>query len=173
MKTKENISSLKMHRHLCEIPERSRIRKNFIILLFLAFCSLLIPVKTFSQCDSDSFLDKCAQNLGTYNYIKSFVAYANPKKKANSEFTYVFSKGSTYMMLACIENASNGKMVINLYDRDNNLIASTYDEKTNKYYTELEYPCSATGVYYIKATIEGKRSSCGLCILGFSKDQMN
>jgi hypothetical protein len=170
MRTKENPALLKTYSHLGEIPNPARENNNIKIFLVLVICTLLIPVNSFGQCESDAFLDKCAQNLGTYNYIKSFVAYANPKKKANSESTYVFSKGSTYMLLACTENASSGKLVVSLYDRDNNLIASTYDEKANKYYTELQYPCSATGVYHIKATFEGSKKGCGLCILGFSKD---
>jgi hypothetical protein len=170
MKIKEKPASMIIWRQLGQILNRFRLIKKINLFLILVISAFLIPVNLSGQCDSDAFLDKCAQNLGTYNYIKSFVAYANPRKKANSEFTYVFSKGSTYMMLACTENESNGNMVISLYDRDHNLIASNYDEKTKKIYTDLLYPCPSTGVYYIKATFQGTKNGCGLCILGFSKD---
>jgi hypothetical protein len=170
MKIKENPALMKTTSHSGEILNSGYLNQKIRLFFFLVTGLFLFPAYSSGQCESDAFLDKCASNLGTYNYIKSFVASANPRKKASSEFTYVFSKGSTYMMIACTENSGNGKMVISLYDRDHNLIASTYDEKTKKYYPDLQYPCSATGVYYIKATIEGTKNGCGLCILGFSKD---
>ena len=170
MKIKEKPALMKTSGLSGKILSYGYLNKKIRLFLFLGISLFLFPVNSSGQCESDAFLDKCASNLGTYNYIKSFVTYANPRKKTSTEFTYVFSKGSTYMMLGCTENASKGKMVISLYDRDHNLIANTYDEKTMKYYPDLQYPCSATGVYYIKATIEGTKSGCGLCILGFSKD---
>lgn len=145
--------------------------KKYKKLTFLLIISgLLFPLFSYGQCDTNIFLDKCASNLGTYNYIKSFVTYANTRKKTKQEHAYVFSKGSTYIMVACTEYSGEGKLVISLYDRNHNLIARNFDEETKKYYPDLQYPCSATGVYYIKATFEGTRNGCGMCILGFSKD---
>ncbi|HLN19738.1 MAG TPA: hypothetical protein VK213_01525 [Bacteroidales bacterium] len=123
-----------------------------------------------AQCDSDEFLDKCASNLGTYNYLKTFVSRVNPRKKSSPENIYVFSKGSTYKMIACLDDPLAGKMIISLYDRNHNLIGSTFDESSGKYFSELQYPCPATGVYYIKTSFEGMKSGCGMCILGFSKE---
>jgi|WetSurSiteA1Bulk_404760.scaffolds.fasta_scaffold36924_1 hypothetical protein len=145
---------------------KSIFKSCFYIILFV----FVFPLRSFGQCETDAVLDKCASGMGTYNYIKSFIADANPRKKANSEYSYVFSKGSTYIMIACNEKVIGGEMVINLYDRNHVLIASTWDEKSKKHYTDLEYPCSATGVYYIKATFDAAKSGCGMCILGFSKD---
>lgn len=142
--------------------------KELKILFFLMV--LLFPVSVFGQCDTDLFLDRCASNLGTYNYIKSFSITASPRKKAIPEYSYVFSKGSTYMLIVCDENVKGGRMIVSLYDREHKLIASTYDEKNNKYYTDLLYPCEATGVYYIRATFEGSKGGCGMCILGFNKE---
>ena len=76
------------------------------VFILLAIIYSLASMYSFGQCDTDGFLDKCASNLGTYNYIKSFVSYANPRKKTNQEYSYVFSKGSTYIMVACIEKPS-------------------------------------------------------------------
>lgn len=142
--------------------------KELRILLFLA--ALFFPGSIFGQCDTDIYLDQCASNLGTYNYIKSFSVNASPRKKVNPEYSYVFSKGSTYMIIVCDQNVIGGKMIVSLYDREHKLIASTYDEKTDKYYSDLLYPCEATGVYYIRATFEGSKGGCGMCILGFNKE---
>lgn len=137
-------------------------------LLAPAIIAMFIPVTSAGQCNSDEFLDKCASTLGDYNYIKTFTASPNQRKKTNSENIYVFSKGSVYKMIACLENPLAGKMIISLYDRNHNLIASSYDQASKKYFSELQYPCSATGVYYIKTSFEGAKSGCSMCILGFS-----
>lgn len=149
----------------------SAIRKNLKAFMAGVLMLTVFPANSPCQCESDEFLDKCASNLGTYNYIKTFIAYSHPKRKSSPENLYVFSKGSIYKMIACFNDPQAGKMVISLYDRNHNLIASTYDETNGKYYTELQYPCSATGVYYIKTSFEGARNGCGMCILGFSKDE--
>lgn len=146
------------------------MKKNKELKLLLILCAWLFPLISFGQCNTDAFLDKCASNLGTFNYIKSFSINASPRKRANSENSFVFSKGSTYILIACKENSVGGTMIINLYDRNHNLIGSTYDEKTKKHCADMRYSCSSTGVYYIKVAFEGTKKGCGMCILGFNKD---
>jgi hypothetical protein len=139
-----------------------------LILLPLLF-ALIFPLTSSGQCDPEILLDKCATNLGTFNYIKSFSVNARPRKKASQEFSYVFSKGSKYILIVCNDNLESGNMIVNLYDSVHNLIASSYDEKENKYYPDLLYNCSSTGLYYIKTSITSK-GGCGMFILGFNKD---
>ena len=170
MKFKARFTVKKTFNYSDEKENSGFVRKYVKLYLLLIISLIIFPALSFGQCDTDVFLDKCSSNLGTYNYIKSFVTNANPQKKTNPEFSYVFSKGSTYIMIACTENEAGGNLIISLYDRNHYLIASTYDEKTKKYYNELQYPCSATGVYYIKATFEGTKKACGMCILGFSRN---
>jgi hypothetical protein len=143
--------------------------KNLIMKLVVAACLTCLQSVSSGQCETYTFLDNCATSLGTFNYIKSFDITAAPRKKAQPEFSYVFSKGSTYMLILCEDLLVQGKMVINLYDRNHNLIASTYDETTKKHYPKLVYSCSATGVYYIKASFTDSKKGCGMCILGFDK----
>jgi len=143
------------------------MKKSRILLLFAA---MLFPGIGYGQCETDLFLDQCASCLGTYNYIKSFNVAASARKKAAPEYSYVFSKGSKYMLIVCDQHAGEGKMIVSLYDRDHNLIASTYDVAEDQYYPSMIYTCSTTGVYYIETSIQGSKSGCGLCILGFTKE---
>lgn len=112
-----------------------KLIKQTQILLILA--AVLSPFSASGQCETDIFLDQCASCLGTYNYIRSFNVDASARKKATPEYTYVFSKGSKYMLVVCDQSAAQGKMVVSLYDRDHNLIASTYDETNDKSYPSL------------------------------------
>lgn len=142
---------------------------NVILIMIIVLGVSLFPRDTFGQCSTDDFLDKCASQLGTYNYIKSFTVDVRSAKKNNQQYSYVFSNGSTYMLIACDENVVGGKMIMSLYDREHNLISCTYDEKNDRYYSNLVYPCLATGVYYIKVTFNKAKKGCGLCIIGFNK----
>ena len=146
-----------------------KLMKKSRILLLLG--ALLFPCTGYGQCETDLFLDQCASYLGTCNYIKSFNVEAAGKKKAAPEYSYVFSKGSKYMLIVCDQHVGEGKMIVSLYDRDHNLIASTYDVSEDQYYPSMIYTCSTTGVYYIQTTLKGTKSGCGLCILGFTKEQ--
>jgi hypothetical protein len=140
---------------------------GFIIILI---CTSTLSSTSFGRCNTDEFLGRCAVRLGEFNYIQSFEAKASKRKMEESEFSYVFSKGSTYIMIACEDNQGKGKMIVSLYNRDHKFIASTYDEEKDKSYSELNYPCSATGLYYIKIAFKSSKSRCGMCILGFSKE---
>ena len=137
------------------------------VLFFLGV--MMFAFKAFGQCDSDEFMDACAAPLGTHTFIKSFNTKITSKKESKVEYSYVFSKGSEYMIIICDQKRAGNRMIVNLYDRDHKLIASSYNRKTKKHYPDLIYPCSATGVYYIESSFEGSDGGCGVIILGFNK----
>lgn len=141
--------------------------KRFGIILFLAV--VVNSAFTFGQCDSDEFLDNCASSLETYTFIKAF--NVNVKKADKVEYSYVFSKGSNYMIIVCDQNSPGNRMIVNLYDRNHKLIVSSFNRKTKTYYPNLIYPCSATGVYYMDASFENSKGGCGVIILGFKKSE--
>ena len=123
-----------------------------------------------AQCESDEFLDNCSSSLGTNTFIKAFDVKIKPKKQDVVEYSYVFSKGSSYSIIVCDQNEKGKQMVVRLYDRSHKLIASSYNKKTKTHYPDLLYPCSATGVYYLEATLETQAAGCGVIILGFNKN---
>lgn len=118
------------------------------------------------ECGSDEFLDKFAPALGDYTFIKAFNVEVN-KSGEKSEFSYVFSKGSNYRIVICDQNGAGNKMVVNFYDRNKKLIASNYVKSSKKFFSTLNYNCSATGVYYVESFFENENNGCGVNILGF------
>ena len=136
--------------------------------LLTVFVSLIFSFSAYCQCDTDELPDDCATNLGTFNYIRSFTANAAQRKKSSREFTYVFSKGSTYLMVACTEKLNNGKMIITLYDRNHDQIATTSNEENGKDYPALKFECNTTGVYHFRISFAGTNKGCGICILGIN-----
>ena len=145
------------------------MKKFRVITIALFLGGLLIPGINYGQCDSDDFLDNCAPSLDTYTYIKKFPVAVKRKKSENTVFSYVFSKGSTYKLIVCDQDSEGGKMIINFYDRNRKLIASSYDKRSRLHHDVLLFPCTATGVYYIEGSFDGSGGGCGVCILGFDK----
>ncbi len=138
------------------------------MMLFLAISAAGTAAAT-AQCESDEFLDKCASTLDRYTFVKAFNLSSESSRSRTSEFSYVFSKGSSYLIVICDQEIRGRRMVLNLYDRNHSLIASSYNKKTKKHYPDLLYPCPATGVYHMEAVFEGSGPSCGVVILGFDK----
>jgi hypothetical protein len=143
--------------------------KKLLLFTVLGYLFLICP-SAGAQCTSDAFLDKCASSLGEFTFIKSFNITID-KKTAESkyEYSYVFSKGSTYKIIICDENIEGNKMIVTLFDRNHKMIATNFNKASKKFYPLFSYPCSATGVYYLEVTFENGKEGCGVNILGFNK----
>jgi hypothetical protein len=143
-----------------------KIIKNTILSSILVTFALMLC--SGNPCGSDAFLNSCAPELGDYTYINKFDIEVNePGKKP--EFSYVFSKGTTYRIVICDQGQSDNRMEVKLYDRDKKLIATNYLSSKKEYFPVLNYKCAATGVYYIESKFKPTKTGCGVVILGFSK----
>lgn len=143
-----------------------------IILTLIVCVAFIAPSAAFAQCDNDDFMDECAVLLEDYMYVKSFdinTKSAKSKNAAITQYSYVFSKGTNYVITVCDQNKPGNKMVVSLYDRNKKLVATNVDPKTRKQYNKIIYPCQATGVYYLKYTWQANKVGCGVSILGFKK----
>lgn len=133
------------------------------------FFSLTFSIALTAQCSSDAFYDACSTNLGKALFIKAFNVESKGFKKGEdfTEYNYVFSKGTTYVITSC--DTENNNMIVELYDRNKKLIATNYDKTSKKFYPKIGYPCAATGVYYLKYKFKKDAEGCGISMLGFSK----
>lgn len=141
--------------------------KRFVQYI-IAVMILFSPTLIYSDCESESFLDDCASSLAPFTFLKAYKIPNDPSKTLGEQYSYVFSKGTTYKLSVCSDKSAKGQMVFNLYDRNKKLIASTYDKKTKKHFPAVSYDCTATGVYYLSFSFEGD-DGCGVGILGFKK----
>jgi len=149
------------HTKITNMDNKSKI---IGIAFLLSISTLFSSVKLNAQCVTDNMLNSCAVKLGDYNFIHFFSA--KKREIENSEYYYIFSKESEYKLIACDEELEEGKVIMTVYDRDHNQVASNYDESGGRYKSELILSCSATGLYYIKVKMRDSSSKCGLCIIG-------
>ena len=103
-----------------------------IILTLIVCVAFIAPSAAFAQCDNDDFMDECAVLLEDYMYVKSFdinTKSAKSKNAAITQYSYVFSKGTNYVITVCDQNKPGNKMVVSLYDRNKKLVEPMLTQK--------------------------------------------
>lgn len=137
------------------------MKKPVAILCLLPF--LLFAFSSRAQCPTDN----CSSKLGNFTFIKSVSIDPGKVEGKPHQYSYLFSKGSTYMILVCDQSIKGSRLLVNIYDASRKLVATNHVKK--KIYESLTFPCNATGIYYIESYYEGSKDACGVNILGFSK----
>jgi len=142
------------------------MRKLLFVSVAVFFMGFFGSQTAYAQCSDEDFLDECAAMLDSYMFLKSFNINLTDGKQ---EFSYVFSKGTTYLITVCDKGVDGSRMVVELFDRNRKKVSSNFAESTNKFYGKILYPCNATGVYYLDYKFETAeaKSNCGVSILGF------
>ena len=139
--------------------------KRFIF--FIIFISFTVTV-SMAQCDTAQKVAGCMPNPGSgYTLIKSFEVDGKAGTKEKIEFSYVFTKGTKYMVNVCGGVDTPDGVVVTLYDKYRNKVASNlFDGQVLK---AISYPCAATGIYYITYTFQGSKDHCGGSTIGFKR----
>ncbi len=120
------------------------------------------------QCNSDNFSNACIPKLaGGFNFLKSYKIDGEGGSKEKVEYSYVFTKGTQYMLNICANGQATDGIVVTLFDSGRNKVASS--KINGQFIAAIAYPCNATGIYYIQYTFDGSASHCGGSALGFKR----
>lgn len=138
------------------------------LIFFIALIFLLNSSEAAAQCNSENLSSQCIPKLAAgFNFLKSYKIDGDNGTKEKVEYSYVFLKGTQYMINICAPNQPTDGIIVSLYDANRNKVASS--KLNNQYITAIAYPCNATGVYYIQYTFEKPSSYCGGSALGFKR----
>ncbi|HZY80752.1 MAG TPA: hypothetical protein VFE50_14615 [Cyclobacteriaceae bacterium] len=143
------------------------MKKSIVIAVFL-LSATLVSSDLSGQCDSDGFSNACIPKLATgFNFLKSYKIDSEGGAKDKIEFSYVFTKGTQYMINLCAGGTSTDGLVVSLYDSKRNKVATS--KVNGEFISAIAYPCNATGIYYIQYTFDGPSAKCGGSALGFKR----
>ncbi|MDH4089521.1 MAG: hypothetical protein OEV74_02020 [Cyclobacteriaceae bacterium] len=135
-----------------------------IIVLVLSILAIS-TLEVTGQCNSEIFSNECIPKLASgFNFLKTYKVEKGGKDYV--EYSYVFTKGTQYMINICAANQPDG-IVVSLYDSKRNKVASSKVE--GQFIATIAYPCNTTGIYYIQYTFDGSASYCGGSALGFKR----
>lgn len=144
------------------------VLKFWLLLAFLGSAHLVT-----AQCTADQYVDKALQRLnGTpgFTFLKGYQLDGKGGDKPKIEFSYIFSKDTQYMITLANKDTEIRGLIVNLYDANRQLVGTSYDEKSKKYYPGLGYRSKATGIYYISFTFDGAKDFCAAGVLGFKRN---
>jgi hypothetical protein len=138
--------------------------KKVIVIVFSIF--ILSTLDVIAQCNAESFTNQCIPKLaGGFNFLKSYKIEKGGKEYV--EYSYVFTKGTQYMINICAEPQPTDGIVVSLFDSNRNRVATS--KYNGQFLSAIAYPCNTTGIYYIQYTFDGSAGYCGGSALGFKR----
>jgi len=141
------------------------MKKIATVILFSSFFCLGAS-EWSDQCNSDKLANDCIPKLSAgFNFLKSYKVDGIAKDKV--EYSYVFMKGTQYMINLCVNGSATDGVVVSILDKDRNKVASS--KINGQAVSAINYPCNASGIYYIQYTFEEPSSHCGGSALGFKR----
>jgi hypothetical protein len=136
------------------------------LLIFVFSVSLLSALDVIAQCNAENLSTQCIPKLATgFNFLKSYKIEKGGKEFV--EYSYVFTKGTQYMINICTAGANTDGIVVSLFDSNRNKVASS--KVQGQFISAIAYPCATTGIYYIQYTFDGSTAYCGGSALGFKR----
>jgi hypothetical protein len=144
----------------------SKMKKNIILLVFGYF--LINTGNAFAQCNPTVFADNCVPKLASgFNFLKSYPIDGQGGSKDKIEYSYVFTKGTQYMINVCSNGESVDGIIVNIFDSSRNQVASS--KINGQFISAIAFPCNTTGIYYIQYTFDSSTKYCGGSALGFKR----
>ena len=136
------------------------------LLIFVCSVFVFSTLDVIAQCNAESLSTACIPKLATgFNFLKSYKIEKGGKEFV--EYSYVFTKGTQYMINICAGGAATDGIVVSLFDSNRNKVASS--KYNGQFLTAMTYPCNTTGIYYIQYTFDGSTGYCGGSALGFKR----
>lgn len=142
------------------------MKKAILLTLFVSVLGAS-TTELIGQCNPDNFANACIPKLASgFNFLKSYKVDGEGGKE-KVEYSYVFTKGTQYMINLCANGATTDGIVVTIFDSGRNKVASS--KIKDQFISAIAYPCNATGIYYIQYTFDGSTGKCGGSALGFKR----
>lgn len=143
--------------------------KNYFAVLSLAF---LIPALLAGQ-STDPLVTKCALNAGTNTtYLKDFrvqLGKGSPQPELRYKQVFPLSKNMKYKFTLCNADNSDGLLIMKLKDDTGKQVLATFDQKSGKTFSSVEFTCMKTGTYQIYFDFLNFQQGLGVGVISLVK----
>ncbi|MBP8960075.1 MAG: hypothetical protein KBG40_06575 [Bacteroidales bacterium] len=141
-------------------------------LLSIILCSFLLLDFLKGQA-TDPLTGKCVMNSGpNATYLKDFRVQLG-KSESQNEFRYkqvfALSKNMKYKFTLCNAEDSPGELIMKLVDDTGRTVLQSFDPKTGKTYSSVEFVCNKTGTYKLFFDFRGFQQGLGVGIVSLIK----
>jgi len=143
--------------------------KKIIITLTFLFA---IGFMSFGQV-TDPLISNCAINAGANaKYLKDFRIQLG-KGAAQGELRYKANmslwKNTKYRFTMCNAENSKGQLILAIKDETNRVILSSFDKKTGKIYSFVDFECQKSGIYQINYDFTDGQQGSGVGVVSMIK----
>jgi len=152
-----------------------RLKKFMIIITsFVIFYSAMsFNTMKKKECNSEQLLSKGFDRLKKYSLIKGYPFSFNEKKK-NKPVEYLkqivtLNRGVKYKFFAVPNDDFEGQPVITIHNNEKQefLLATTYNFNFKKFYDEINFECKTTGNYCLSFSFLDGKEGCAVGIMAF------
>jgi hypothetical protein len=140
------------------------MKKFFTALFLFMMAGFMAKGQT-----TDPLISNCVMNAGPdAKYLKDFriqlgkaAAVGEPRYKAQMSLW----KNTKYRFSMCDSKDSNGKLILSVKDNANNVVLSSFDQKTGKIYPYVDFICNKSGIYQLNYDFNGGQQGSGVGIV--------
>jgi hypothetical protein len=136
-----------------------------IVFASLMFMQAAVQNKDI-PCQSGMTQQHCIETIGGFVFLKKYSI--NGLDKPNVEFSYVLTKGTSYLINLCSKDCYSNDMLVSIFDRQRNLVSTNSLDK--KLTNSIRLQCNASGIYYMRYQSRKKGKFCGESILAFRRE---
>lgn len=141
------------------------------VLLTLSFF-VLTAFLSYGQ-ESDQQVVKCLSSSGSdVKYLKDFrVQLGKAEETGELRFKANISlwKDMKYRFTMCNMDESKGALILNMKDDASKVVLSSFDEKTGKTYTSVDFICKKSGIYQLSYDFTPDKQGSGVGLVSVIK----
>jgi len=143
--------------------------KKIVITLTILFTFGFL---SFGQV-TDPLISNCAINAGANaKYLKDFriqLGKAATKTDLRYKTNMSLWKNTKYRFTMCNAQNSKGQLILSIKDDTNKLILSSFDKKTGKIFSFVDFECQKSGIYQISYDFTNGQQGSGVGVVSMIK----
>jgi hypothetical protein len=144
------------------------MKKYFLISLVLLSASFLLDGQA-----TDNLVNTCVMNAGpNCKYLKDFRIQL-AKAPSASELRYKTQmslwKNTKYKFSLCTSEDSKGELILTIKNDANQVVLSSFDQKTGKTYKSIELTCNRSGIYTLNYDFKDGQQGSGVGVVSMVK----
>ena len=128
---------------------------------------LFAAVDVKAQCN-EQLVNNCMLEIGDAKYMKEFRVKLKRARKGQppptARFTVTLNKGGHYRFNILNAIDYEGKVILQLYDRER-LLISSLNLTDGKMYSQIDFMCTKTAIYQIFMSFKDGKEGCAVGIL--------
>jgi hypothetical protein len=143
--------------------------KKYLVTLFVLLSAGFI----MKGQSTDKLVSSCVMNAGpNCKYLKDFRIQLT-KAPSPGEMRYKAQmslwKNTKYKFSMCTADDSKGELILTIKNDANQVVLSSYDQKTGKTYKSVELTCNRSGIYQLSYDFKDGQQGSGVGVVSMVK----